>query len=115
MALEVMLVADVIEAMEGFLAKRRPPVEMRDQLDLLYKIEGQSVIIYELAPQWNKPEIIREMPLAKTTWVNTQKVWKIYWMRADLKWHTYEAKPEVKNIKQFAKIVEEDKYHCFFG
>ncbi len=115
MALDVMHVAEIIEAMEGFLAKRRPPIEMRDKLDLLYKIEGQSVIVYELTPRWDNPEIIAECPLAKTTWVNTQKVWKIYWMRADLKWHTYEAKPEVKSIKQFAKIVDEDKHYCFFG
>jgi len=47
--------------------------------------------------------------------VQKENKWKIYWQRADLKWHLYEPNKEVKTIKTFIKIVDEDKLGCFWG
>lgn len=115
MALDVLQAAETIEALENFLNRRRPPEEIRNELDLAYKIEDQSVIIHSIRPHWqNKSETTEEM-VAKTTWVHTQKAWKVFWMRADLKWHGYEPKPVVKDIDEFLKLVDEDQYGCFWG
>ena len=35
--------ARIETAMSDFMIKRRPPLEIRDKLDLAYRIEGQSV------------------------------------------------------------------------
>jgi hypothetical protein len=35
--------------------------------------------------------------------------------RRDLKWHSYEPKPEVKSVGEFASLVSEDAQACFFG
>ena len=115
MTLNIIQRADVIETLEAFLYKRRPPEEMREELDLAYKIEGQSVFIYELRPHWNNKSEIIESPVAKTTWVKTHKHWKVFWMRADLRWHEYKPKPSVKTIAEFVKVVDTDKYGCFWG
>ncbi len=115
MALDILKTADIIETIENFLEKRRPPENIRHELDLDYKIDKQSVVIYEIRPRWdNKTEKI-ESPIAKTTWVETQQVWKIFWIQADLKWHTYQPASEVKTISQFTQIVDEDKHACFWG
>jgi len=105
----------VIEAMENFLARKRPPEHIRQELDIGYKIEEQSIIVFEVRPQWNKPEVIMENPVAKATFVKTKNHWKVFWIRADLKWYSYAPKPIVNNLKEFSKLVEEDKHHCFFG
>lgn len=44
------------------------------------------------------PEKIIEEPVAKATYIKKNDVWKIYWQRADLKWHGHEADPEVKTL-----------------
>jgi len=106
---------DVIEAMENFISRNRPPEHIRPELDLGYKIEEQSIIVFEIRPRWNNPEEIREHPIAKTTFVKAKNYWKIFWLRADLNWHSYTPKPTVKTVEEFAKIVEEDKLHCFRG
>lgn len=98
-----------------FMEKRRPPVDIRSEVDLLYKIEKQSVVIYEVRSVWNKPEEKMELPIAKATYVQKSKIWKIYWHRADMKWHGYPPKPEVKTIEQFFSEVEKDPHACFFG
>lgn len=115
MAIDILQTIDVIEVLENFILKIRPPEEIRDQVDIAYKIEGQSVIIYEIRPHWNNPNEYFESPVAKTTFVKTEQHWKVFWMRADLKWHGYQPKPYVKTIKQFTGLVREDKYHCFWG
>jgi hypothetical protein len=100
---------------EAFLEERRPPLEIRSQLDLAYRIDGQSVLVYELRPRWNNPAEIMEEPVAKTTFVQTQNQWKVFWMRADMKWHGYSPKPTVKTVQAFFKLVDDDKHACFFG
>jgi len=35
-----------------------------------------------------------EEPATKATYVRKTGRWKIYWMRADLKWHAYPTHPE---------------------
>jgi len=98
-----------------FIENKRPPEEIRDKVDIGYKIEGQSVYIVEIRPDWRNPEIKRETPIAKTTYVKSRSVWKVYWMRADLKWHPYDPAREVKALSRFLKLVDEDQYGAFWG
>jgi len=115
MALTEKQIQEVTTAGQAFLEKRRPPEEKRKQLDLAYRIEGRSVLVYEIRENWLKPDEFIESPVAKTTFVQTQHHWKVFWMRADLKWHGYSPRPSVTSIKSFFKLVDEDKHACFFG
>ncbi len=106
---------EIIEALEQFLDKRRPPEHIRPQLDMGYRIDGQSVTIVEIRTIWNDPKHIQEMAVAKTTYVQSSNTWKVYWMRGNLKWHAYDSQPVVSFIKTFTKLVDEDRHCCFFG
>ncbi len=99
------------EEMAKFLLKRRPPVHVRKKVDLQYRLKDQSVIIFELRPKWNTPEIV-ESPVAKATYVRSQNVWKIYHMPSDLQWHIFD---EVDSFYDFIKAVDEDQDACFWG
>jgi len=111
--LEIKRIEKAIENV--FMAKRRPPENIRNQLDLGYRIENQSVELFEIRPHWQNPNEILETEIAKATFVKTKKIWKIYWMRQDLKWHGYEPCPEVKRFEDFLTVVAEDAFACFFG
>mgnify|MGYP001474529502 CR=1 FL=1 len=115
MPLDILKTAEVIESLENFMSKRRPSEDIRDELDLAYKIENQSLIIFEIRPRFMKESEKIESPLAKTTWVKSRQHWKIFWMRADLKWHSYKPIPTVRSIDDFLEIVDEDSYGCFWG
>lgn len=107
--------ADIEAAMADFMAKRRPPEEIREKLDLGWRIEGQSVMIYSIRPMWRDESRKIEEPAAKATFVRTTNRWKIYWMRADLKWHSYPLLPEVVFFDEFLAEVNEDGACCFWG
>jgi hypothetical protein len=103
------------KALATFLVRRRPPAHIRPQLDIAYRISGQSVEIFELRPHWIHKDERHESPVAKATYVRTQKHWRIFWMRRDLKWHSYEPQPVAKSIEEFLGIVDKDELSCFFG
>lgn len=50
MSIDLLQTVDIIEIMENYIENTRPPEEMRPQLDISYKIEGQSIIIFEIRP-----------------------------------------------------------------
>ncbi len=106
---------EIIEVMENFLARSRPPVNIRHQLDIGYKIEDQSVYIVEIRPQWDNPSVIQEHAIAKTTFIKAKNHWTVFWLRQDLKWHPYSPTPTVQTLNAFVKLVDEDKHHCFWG
>lgn len=103
------------KAIQAFLVKHRPPPHMRHQVDIAYRISGQSVELFEIRPRWDNPEETLENSIAKATFVKSTGAWKVFWQRADLKWHRYEPAPEVDALEKFLALVDEDKYSCFFG
>ncbi|MCW9058486.1 MAG: DUF3024 domain-containing protein [Gammaproteobacteria bacterium] len=98
-----------------FVERHRPPPHIRGQLDLGFRVKGQSVEIFETRPMWRQLDKITEIPMSKATYVKAQRIWKVYWQRADLKWHRYEPDPEVGSLETFLDIVDQDDYACFFG
>lgn len=103
------------KALAQFLERRKPPEHLRDQLDMGYRIEGQSVEIFEIRPDWQDNSKKMETPVAKATFVRTTNRWRVFWMRADLKWHGYEPCPVVHSLEAFLNVVDRDDYCCFFG
>lgn len=98
-----------------FVENLRPAPHIRPKLDFGFRVSGQSVELFEIRPQWDRPGTRRESSFAKAIFVRTQGIWKVYWKRADLKWHSYEPAAEVAAVDKFLAIVKKDEYGCFFG
>jgi hypothetical protein len=101
--------------LEKFLAIYRPPAHIRNEVDIGYRIKDQSVEIFEIRPGWKDKSEKTETPVAKTTYVKRQGVWRVFWHMSDMKWHGYEPAPEVSSIEEFLALVGEDNHCCFFG
>lgn len=108
-------ITEIENAVAKYMYYNRPPLEIRKELDLGWRIEGQNLYLFEIRPRWDKPEEIIESPIAKTTYINAKNQWKIYWMRGNLKWDHYKPTPYVKKISDFFTLVENDELSCFFG
>ena len=105
-----------IEDMETYIGYIRPEPEIREQLDIAFEAKGQSIFIFEVRPDYMNPKEPKiHSPVAKTTYVKKNNHWKIFWMRADLKWHSYAPHPIAESLLDFVKVVEQDKHGCFWG
>ena len=100
---------------DTYVQKRRPPSHIRPQLDIGFRLERQSIEIFEIRPAWRRPDELLENPVAKATYVKTRGVWKVFWMRADLKWHSYAPTPTVGSVEKFLELVDADPHACFWG
>jgi hypothetical protein len=93
----------------------RPPKHIRNEVDISFRISGQSFVIFEIRPQWDDPTKKTESPAVKATYVKSKKEWKLYWMRADLKWHSYKPFPASKSLEKILEVIEQDSHNCFWG
>lgn len=93
----------------------RVPLQVRDQVCLLYAIEGHSVIIRESRPDWGDPTNWIEMDVAKLRYVPKSNEWKLYWKRASGKWWLYEPRTRSRTLSAMIKEIDADEHGCFFG
>jgi hypothetical protein len=98
-----------------FIERRRPPLHIRTELDLAFRINGQSIEIFEVRRHWKDKSKRLEQPIAKATFKKSKRNWKVFWQMADLKWHSYKPNPEVASIEDFLAVVQKDEHGCFFG
>lgn len=115
MALTEIEIKRIEKTVDAYVQKRRPPPHIRPELDIGYRVKGQSVEVYEIRPVWRNESESMEHPVAKATFIKTRRVWKVFWMRADLKWHSYQPAPTVGTVEQFFALIEADTYACFWG
>ncbi|MEH6515382.1 MAG: DUF3024 domain-containing protein [Halioglobus sp.] len=98
-----------------YIDTHRPPAHIRAQLDIGFRVTDQSLEFFDIRPRWDNPSEILEHPFAKTTFVKKSRTWKVYWMRQDLKWHSYEPAAEVNTLEEALSVVSEDAFACFRG
>lgn len=98
-----------------FVVRRRPVKEKRSKLDLSFRISDQSFEIFDIRPQWDDPTQKIEGSIAKATFVKSTKRWKLYWKRADMKWHGYEPFRESDSIEEILEVINQDKHGCLGG
>ena len=104
-----------IDKFIGGICRRRTRREHADELRFDYRIEGQSLILYEERSGWRDPDELIQSPFAKLRYVRTTGLWTLYWMRADLKWHAYGPVPPTADLAALVDVVDEDAYSAFFG
>jgi hypothetical protein len=115
MALTEFQTAQVEMSVSKYIESKRPPKHIREEVDLAYRIEDQSIVVYEIRARFDNPAEKIDEFIAKATYVQSAKHWKVFWQRADLKWHSYQPAPIVKDIQGFIDLLEEDSNACFWG
>lgn len=104
----------VKKEVEAFVESTRPPEHLRDQVDNAYRIDDQTVELFQIRPPTWRGELgeMTELPTAKITYARTQNEWKLFWQRANFKWELFET---TKTLRDALEIVRIDRYGCFFG
>jgi hypothetical protein len=104
-----------IEKTVGEMCERRSPMQFRDELRTTFDVKGYDVTVYEERPHWRNPQKWIKEPVAKFKYISKDNVWKLFWMRADLKWHSYEMPRGTKTLEALVKEVDIDPHGAFFG
>lgn len=110
-------IIDINEStIKNFVESMKPEdPEVRKKLDFGYSYDGKIIEIYEIRPRWDKPEENQTIPFVKIRHYRTKNIWKLYWMRGNLKWELYDPFPSSSHLNKIFEIIQEDKFGCFYG
>jgi len=100
---------------ESFIEKMRPPVELREQMDLGYSYTQGVIELFEIRPIWASENEYQNIPFAKIKFVKAQRTWKLYWKRSSGKWEAYDPLPQSSTIEELLNCIDEDAKGCFKG
>ncbi|OON35637.1 hypothetical protein BTJ39_22450 [Izhakiella australiensis] len=103
----------VLKEVEQFVESIRPPVHARNEFDIVFCIKDQTIEIAEERPVWQgKPGEKCLILSARISYVRSQKVWRLFWMRGNMKWELYE---EIPTLEAALNAIRADTHGCFFG
>jgi len=69
--------------------KRRPPLHLREKVREGQRIEGYEIELFLVRPLFFDPTKKIENSIAKTRYIKSRGVWKVFCKRADMKWHLH--------------------------
>ncbi len=109
-------IADHLNTIERcFWAKRRPPEHVRHLVRDGRRVGTNYIELFFIRPSSRRPGEEIEESIAKVRYVRSRDVWRVYWKRADGKWHEYQSRREAKSLVSALKTIHKDPYGCFFG
>ena len=112
---ETEIVTYTAQLEQQFWSRHRPPLKLRDKIREGQRFSGLAIELFFVLPAFERRGEFIEQSIARLRYVRRHDVWRIYWMRADLKWHLYPPCPEVASLDEALRIVGEDANCCFFG
>jgi hypothetical protein len=99
----------------GAFCEARVPRSVRDKVRVGFRIKGGGVVLFEERPAFQPPHEWREMQIAKFKYVSTQRLWRLYCQRRDLRWHAYGALPAARTFDKLLAEVVADPTGIFWG
>ncbi|MFZ2281904.1 MAG: DUF3024 domain-containing protein [Prosthecobacter sp.] len=100
---------------ESFWSRRRPPLHLRDKVREGQRFTDQSIELFFVRPAFMRPGEQSEESIAKIQHLPRLRVWRLFWKRADGRWHRYKPCPEVASLAAVLRVIDQDANACFFG
>ncbi len=73
------------------------------------------MVIVERRPRWENKFQWAAKPIAKLKFIRSAHKWRLYWQRADLRWHEYTGLSSSDQIGDLVREIDTDPLACFFG
>ena len=104
-----------IKKIIGGFCQEKIPDHQRCQIKLFYEIRGYEVRIIESRPHFLNSHLWTDTPIARLHYDPDTLAWRLYWMRANGKWHKYPDFELTNNLKSLIGVIAEDRYRVFWG
>ena len=90
-------------------------LQLRDKVREGQRFTARTIELFLVRPGFNRPKQLNEESIAKIQHVRRLEVWRIFWKRADGRWHRYAPRCEVQSLAEALRVIDEDASCCFFG
>lgn len=97
------------------LCELRGDPRIKAQVRREFRVEGTAIVLSESRLRFDRPAEWLEHPVAKFRYVKSRRVWELYCVFRDLKWHLYEPLPEAPALAPLVEEVRRDPTGIFWG
>ena len=94
---------------------QRVPPPIRAEPELRFRFEGNSVLLYERRPAWNRPGEWTESNVAKFRYFVGREEWVLYWRDRYGRWKRYDLLGASLVFEDLLSQVDEDPTGIFWG
>lgn len=94
---------------------KKIPLGIRDKLELVYSVTGNSIILYERRPHFLQNNKKHDSPVAKIKFINKWRNWELYYMNRNLRWCKYWDYVPKKRFSTILKEIDRDPTGIFWG
>ena len=114
MAISVLEQQRVSGVLDMYCVKKWPP-QFKDQVELQYRFDATSVILFEKRPAWDNPKESVELLVAKFRYFAGRGEWELYWRDRNSDWHQYDLLKPNKRFEVLLSEVDKDPTCIFWG
>jgi hypothetical protein len=93
----------------------RVPVQIRSELEVRFRFDGNSVVLYERRPAWRRPGEWVEPVVAKFRYFVGRKEWVLYWRDRNQRWRRYDLIKPSPLFEELLSEVDSDPTGIFWG
>ena len=94
---------------------QRIPRQIRDELELRFRFEGNSIILYERRPAWNRPGEWTESVVAKFRYFVGRHEWVLYCRERHERWKRYDLIGASRVFEDLLSEIDDDPTGIFWG
>lgn len=98
--------------LRNYCAGRTNPA-VRDQLEIVYRFDGNFAFIAERRPDWLDESVLRDHDVAKFRFLVKERLWVLYWRDRSLNWHIFADCDPAADIAELLPIVDAEP--IFYG
>jgi hypothetical protein len=103
---------EVVKRIGAWCDARTPP-DLRDRCRLEHEVVGNKITIHECTVMPGEGDWLR-VPSAQLRFDDRTRVWALYWMASDDRWHIVQATPTL-DVDELLAEIERDPDFLFFG
>ena len=105
----------LIEAKLTEFCDRRIPIDIREEVDLIFKIARDKVTLIETRPYFREPTRWMENPVAQFRFDDKTKKWTLYCLDKNSRWHHYDLIEPSADFDDMLKALDNDAAGIFWG
>ncbi len=100
------------KVLAAYCTERTDPA-VRDQVEIVFRLEGNYAYVSERRPHWRDSSIVRDHDIAKFRFVVNQRAWTLYWRDSNLRWHVFPECAPSRDIAALLPVVDSEP--IFYG
>ncbi|MCX5832976.1 MAG: DUF3024 domain-containing protein [Deltaproteobacteria bacterium] len=104
----------LVETRLAWFCREKIPLHYRSRIRLGFKIEEDSVTIFEQRATFTDPGQWVGLDVAQFRWNEREKTWSLYYRNRDSKWRAYYLNPKA-DFEILPREMDEDPVEVFWG